>query len=237
MEKEFVRRIVVMAALGLGVFASGAAAQIELNTDPCPFIFLRSPGDTKASVTQQGCGGGLTLGGGGNGGAADSGHLTLTDTDGSTTAIELDGEFGSIVLGSNNEDGDLLIKDENGADSFHVDGASGDTTQQSSGNGLVKAWARVSATGVLVGGSTGNFNCTSASLFSTGTGIYTVTCPFAPNIQSRPRMAIVDNHGGQGGQDARTIQLTNASDSQTVAVRITGSDGSAKDGSFTLVIY
>jgi len=78
---------------------------------------------------------------------------------GGAMVFDVNGGNGGVTIGAASEDGDLAILDTSGATGFNVDGNSGDVTQALSGEGLIKAWCRVSSDGILLDG----FRCSATT--------------------------------------------------------------------------
>ena len=118
------------------------------------------------------------------GGGIHEGILLIKDDDGATTTIDLDGRTGGIRLGGNGEDGDLIVYDNTDTETFRVNGQSGAVTNELSGNGQVKAWARINADGTVLS----CWRCDPSATFASPPGLYTVDfSPLGLDIQSRPR--------------------------------------------------
>jgi hypothetical protein len=125
------------------------------------------------------------------GGGVQEGLLLLKDDDGATTTFEADGRTGSIRLGGNNEDGDLIVYDNADVETIRLDGQSGNVTNLLSGDGLVKAWARISSDDSVFS----CYRCNPAATFAVEYGEYQVDfSPLGESIRSRPRVAVIDSH-------------------------------------------
>lgn len=144
--------------------------------------------DDSTTMLFSACTGDLTLGGGN-----DDGDVRLTDTDGVTTTVSLDGGTGLLELGSPDDDGDLWLWDNSpdSQQSIVLNGASGNATQQLGGNGFVKAWARINADGSVHS----CFLCLPLATSRLNQGVYRVDFSLlSSDIRSRPRLAVVDRH-------------------------------------------
>lgn len=142
--------------------------------------------DDSTTMLFSACTGDLILGGG-----DDDGDLRLTDTDGVTTTVALDGATGLVELGSPDDDGDLWLWDNSpdSNQSIVLNGASGNATQQLGGNGFVKAWARIAADGSVHS----CYLCLPLATSRTDVGQYQVDFSLlGSDIRSRPRLAVAD---------------------------------------------
>jgi len=170
------------------------------------------------------------------GGGTHEGILLLKDDDGVTTTIDLDGRTGGIRLGGNGEDGDLIVYDNTNTETFRVNGQSGSATNELSSNGLVKAWARINSDGTVLS----CWRCDQAvsATFQLSTGSYLVDfSPLGPDIQSRPRTAIIDSHDTSVAAPG-AIRLANSSPSTRVLVLTTDViDGTSADRPFTVFVF
>lgn len=188
--------------------------------------------DHSVDMYTDGCAGDLFLGGG-----DDDGDIRLTDTDGLTTTISLDGQRGLVELGSPDDDGDLWIWNHNTDDQRAIDlnGATGTASQQLGGNGFVKAWAKINADGTVA--SCYQCNMSSSETQRLFLGQYEVSfSPLAADITSRPRLAVFDSH--DIASPAGEISLANRSlDTASVFVHTLDSGGDDADRSFTLFIF
>lgn len=101
---------------------------------------------------------------------SDDGDLLVWDGSGEVT-IALNGEAGSIALGSVGDDGDLAIRDTTNTDVFTIDGDTGNASQVLGAEGLIKAWCRVAADGSFIDG----YRCTDGIVDS-------VPYPFRPAL-------------------------------------------------------
>ncbi|MEM1182203.1 MAG: hypothetical protein AAGM22_27895 [Acidobacteriota bacterium] len=110
---------------------------------------------------------------------------------GGALIFDVNGSNGSVTIGDTSEDGDLEIVDTSGSRAFNVDGASGDVTQALGGEGLIKAWCRVSSEGILLDG----FRCT-ATTYEGGGQFYTADfTALATDISARGILMTVNEHG------------------------------------------
>lgn len=137
-----------------------------------------------ALLSYGGAAGDLILGGG-----DQDGDIILRDTDGTTTTINLLGEFGFIQLGSVDDDGDLRLWDNDPDDEFSIDldGGTGNVTNQLGGNGLLKAWARIRADGTVE--SCFRCNPDPAKTFRENDGVYRVDFGvLGTDLLSRPML-------------------------------------------------
>ncbi len=166
------------------------------------------------------------------GGGTHEGILLIKDDDGVTTTIEVDGRTGVIRLGGNGEDGDLLIHDSADAETFRVNGQTGTATNELSANGQVKAWARINADGTVLS----CWRCNPDATSQLGQ-LYTVDfSPLGADIQSRPRMVVMDSHAATV-ESPSVARLQNGPTPTSVVVWVTQFDAMAADPSFTLLIY
>lgn len=167
------------------------------------------------------------------GGGSHEGIVLLKDDDGVTTTIELDGRTGAVLLGGSGEDGDLVIYDNTDTETFRVNGQTGSATNTLSGNGLVKAWARINANGSVLS----CWRCDPTETFRLAEGSYIVSfAPLGLNLHGRPRSAIVDSHT-TGVSLPGVVRLAN-SESTTVHA-LTGSLplADSADRAFTVFIF
>ncbi|MGH8583327.1 MAG: hypothetical protein ACREWG_11195 [Gammaproteobacteria bacterium] len=109
----------------------------------------------------------------------------------------------------------------------------GDTTNPLSGNGIVKAWARINANGTVE-------SCYRCDPFDTqrlNEGDYEVSFrPLATDIRGRPRLATIDTFGGISlvGEISLADRVGQADE---VFVQTANSSGIDADRPFVLVIF
>ncbi len=168
------------------------------------------------------------------GGGTHEGIILLKDDDGITTTIELDGRTGAIELGANGEDGDLVVNDGSASTTIRLNGAAGTVTNQFSGNGLIKAWARIGSAGGVVD----CWRCNSANTSRVAPGVFVVSFdPLGTDIRARPRSVTLDTHTS-GSSPAGLIRVTdNNATTDTVVVITSDATGANADRSFTVFIY
>lgn len=191
-------------------------------------IYLTDPSDNTSGrwITST-----LTLGATG-----DDGDIILKDSINNATTINMDGALGYIILGNSasTEDGDLSVLDSDGTSSIYLDGGTGNVTNQYGGNGLVKAWAEISAAGTVT--ACWRCNTSTAETRKLSTGTYEVDFTFNTTIATRPRTALLDTH--TTGSAIGMIGLADrAGDATSVYVRTYSAAGAAADQPFTIVIY
>ena len=158
------------------------------------------------------------------------------------TAAHIDASEARLILGSGTgadpgDDGNITLEDGEGNNSIELDGDTG-TVQNNLlvGNGLVKAWARINADGTVLTCWRCN-NAPAATQRISNPGVYEVSfSPLATDIQSRPRLAVLDSHSTNttGGE----INLANRSaDNTSVWVGTRDSNGAFANRAFTLIIF
>ena len=176
----------------------------------------------------------LVLGSGTNANAGDDGDLRLTNGS-DLSAVSLNGSGANVTLGSAGNPGDLTLRDNSGVSSITMTGSSGTVTNSLSGNGVVKAWARINADGSIAA----CYRCSAS-----GTGL--VTGAFADfyevdftalssDISSRPRLVTVDTADTVFQAPAAAGVATRIGDFSSVAVRFSSSSDVYRD--FTIVIF
>ena len=163
------------------------------------------------------------------------GDLYLEDGHGQATVL-LDGSDGRLLLGVAGQDGDLWLRDSANTVTLQVDGQSGNLTNAFSGNGVVKAWARINANGTVESCFRCNTSATETRSIA-GAGSYEVDfTPLATDISSRPRSAVLDSHSGAVLEGGITL-ADRSGDASSVFVRTTDPNGTDTDIAFTLLIY
>lgn len=251
-------RVITLALGGLAVLATASGARAQtVSVANSRLSILDTDGDSAILVTN---GGDYSAGGNGRtavvslrtsdglgtffyqafqaqlvlGAGAHEGIVLLKDDDGVTTTIELDGRIGGARLGGNGVSGDLLIHDNTDTETFGVEGQTGTATNQFSANGQVKAWARIAADGSVLS----CWRCNPAATSRVGTPtLYTVDfSPLASDIQSRPRMAVLDSHASTV-EGPGAVRLLNATTATGVLVWTTMFDPAADEPGFTIFIY
>lgn len=193
-------------------------------------LFLLGPNGT-GRISLFGNDANLFLGGGN----AD-GDVRLTDTDGSTTTIDLNGEFGLATLGSVDDDGDLWVMDNDpdGLVSIGLDGGTGDVTNQLDGNGLVKAWARINADGSVLN----CWRCSPEGTSRFGEGDYLVSfSSLGAIISARPRLATLDAHASGISNGQISLVSAGSADRDKIVVHTDNSSGDPADRGFTLFVF
>lgn len=122
----------------------------------------------------------------------------------------------------------------------------GDATQDLSGNGFVKAWARINSDGTVLN----CYKCNSSNIETKkiSTGTYEVNfAPLSSDITSRPRMAVIDSRSVYGSA-GKIISLANRCDTwefvfcskedkSSVSIIIQDHAGTYSDAAFTIFIY
>lgn len=111
----------------------------------------------------------------------------------------IDASLGALTLGSGSaesegEDGEIFVEDGLGTTTFQVEGSTGNTTQILSGNGLIKAWAKINADGSVH--SCWNCNSDPAETRSVPVGSggpYEVDFTLG-DISTRPYLVVVGSH-------------------------------------------
>jgi len=175
---------------------------------------------------------------GAQGAAGDPGQIYLRDADGVTNNIWLRGILADINLGStvSGEDGDISLS--NGTSSgtaLDLEGSSGSITNIITGNGIVKAWARMNADGTVASCYRCNSSPTVTGLISTGS--YEVDFTIDANIDSRP-VVCSPGHNGTTITLATSISCVGrgGNDSAIFVVTQNGS-GTAINSTFTAVVF
>lgn len=163
------------------------------------------------------------------------GILLLRDNDGTTTTLELDGRFGAVFLGGAGEDGDVVVADDSGNTTIRLNGDPADLTNAIEGNGLLKAWAKVSSGGAIVS----CYRCDPGQSFSPEFAEYQVD--FGPlavaDIRSRPRTAILDSHVDTFLETGGISLSDSATSNTAIYVRTYNTMGNPTDKGFTLFVY
>ena len=152
-----------MTSLGLGLLtllcATVVAAQ-ETKIGSGRFELFNSSGNTAILLDGASSSPRLRLGFGGTfGSAADVDLLVEDPSSGDFGSLVgpvfmIDASLGALSLGSGGsnlpgEDGEIYVEDGHGNTTFQVAGDSGTASQVVSGNGLVKAWAKINADGTV----------------------------------------------------------------------------------------
>lgn len=173
---------------------------------------------------------------GANGVAGDAGTLFFRDTNGTTNNIRMYGSNADVYLGtSSGDDGDISLYDGSAGYGFYVRGSSGQVWQKPTGQGLVKAWARINSDGTVAS----CYYC-SASASNTGliiTGTYEVDFTFDSDITLRP-VACSPGHNGTGSTIATQISCVGrGGDASSIFVVTRNSAGTAVNSYFTAVVF
>lgn len=169
------------------------------------------------------------------GGGDDAGDIILRDNDGTTTSINLQGQFGFVQLGSPDEDGDLRLWDNEPDNEFSInlDGATGNVTNQFAGNGLVKAWARINANGSVHS----CWRCDPSETLRTFEGGYLVSfSPVAADIRGRPRLAFLEAPG-VGSSSGQINASDDPARTDRIFLKTSNSSGDWADRSFSLIVF
>ena len=184
------------------------------------------------NLTVNGSAAHLTVGA--HGVAGDGGRIYLRDTNGVTNNIYMDGASGNMELGANGgaDDGDLDIWDGS-TRSIYMRGTEGSLYNQITGNGLVKAWARINADGSVAS----CFRCVTGGTGNLSTGNYEVDFSIDTNIDSRPVTCSI-GHNDVGFSAGDSIYCVGrALDDSSIFVSIVNSSGTSVNSEFTAVVF
>ena len=148
-----------------------------------------------------------------------------------------------FAVGTSSDDGDLHVKNVAGRFTVSLDGATGNVTNRfsntaGSSNGLVKAWATISANGSIA--SCWRCNTDPTETGRRATGVYEVDfTPLASDIRGRPRSVTFDTttSGGFFGPAAIFLQASLGDFSSVVVSSSFSSTGVPVDNRFTILIY
>lgn len=203
--------------------------------------FFKNAGDL-TTLTLDATHGNMTLGGG-----IDDGDIFLTDTDGTTSTIHLNGESGTLRLGhaDSGQPGTLEIRDSDGLGQFLVNGNTGDVySNQLASNGLVKAWARINGDGTIA--SCWRCNEDTGETHRLEAGKYEIDFQVlgaVDDIRSRPWVCSMGT-GEQNQMLGSTLRhiscFARSDDSSSIHVTTWTENPSGTilaDGEFTIVIY
>jgi len=197
-------------------------------------------GNGSTSVNIDGAGANMTLGYGSAATPGNAGDILLRDRKGFITT-RLEGENGWLRLGAGGgavEDGDISVYNNKGAETVRIDGQTGTVTNNLSGGGLVKAWAKINADGSIADCWRCNTNPTLTK--RTGRGWYDVSfTPLATDIRSRPKSIVVFGKSGYSGRrnSASYRDDNGAPDRITVFIVDVYNNGDYIDGNFDVIIY
>ena len=179
----------------------------------------------------------LTLGSYGT--AGDAGSIYLRDTNGITNNVSIVGNAGDAFLGqtSSGDDGDLSLSDgasDNSA--IDLEGSNGTITNKLSGNGIVKAWAKINSTGTIQ--SCFRCNLSTAETRKLATGQYEVDfTSVGTSIATRPVLC-TPGHTSSNVLGGRQISCTlRTGDLSSIFVATNNSSGSLLDSNFTIVMF
>jgi hypothetical protein len=113
----------------------------------------------------------------------------------------------------------------------------GDVTNRLGDNGLVKAWARVSSGGTVL--SCWRCNTSTTETRRVAAGEYIVSfSPLGTDIESRPRLAVLDLHVSVGGfAPTGQVHLASNFGNDGVQVFTQDSSGASADRDFTVFIF
>ncbi len=178
----------------------------------------------------------LDLGSVGGGGAGGDGQIYLLDGATGNTIIRLDAVTGDATLGGLGADGDLIVKDSLGIPTLSVDGDTGTISNILSGNGLVKAWAEISADGSIV--RCWRCNTDTAQTRSISTGTYEVDfTPLGNDISTRPFVVSITRNEPIVPSGRMVNGAIRNLDPSSIWVGIYDSVGNTFNSAFTVVIY
>lgn len=206
---------------------------IDLFGAVCPSFSMKSD-DGLASVTLTGCGSHLMLGDHSTGGSLE---LTDDDSQGHLVTVNLSGLYGAIYLGSDSEDGDIILMDSSPVQtSIAMDGQTGNATNQLDGNGFVKGWARINSDGTVL--SCWRCDPDPSKTFRSSAGIYNVSfAGIASDIRSRPKAATLDSHD-PSGQVLTFICVSEGFNNSSVLVKTTDHvSADFSDRAFNVFVY
>jgi hypothetical protein len=223
-------RVIALAAIAtLGLLASHALSQSTevgdtlLVSDGTGKVFEVDPGVTRDDVTLGGSSGNDT-------------DLHIKDPNFSTDMdmFHFNASNGTLTLGSGTgseagDDGDLHILSGFGTTAITLNGSNGNVSQADTGNGFVKAWARVSPSGTLLS------NHGVAGVQKEGTGTYFVNLD--DEHLDRPMTATLDGHNSTPTIGFISIGLDDGFHTGTKQVLTWDHTGTLADRAFNLVVY
>jgi len=199
-------------------------------------IILKDATTGLTNFNAQGGYGTLTLGSFGT--AGDAGELYIRDSNGTTNNVAIYGTSGDLHLGSgaSGDDGDILLHDGSSLWGVQLAGSSGTVYNKSTGNGIVKAWARINSTGTI--SSSYRTNTSASETRKVATGQYEVDFfPSYFNTYDRPVLCTI-GHSGSTAFYASEISCTQRSgDPSSIYVVTRHYAGSVVDSNFTIVIF
>lgn len=110
----------------------------------------------------------------------------------------IDASLGALSLGSGSveqqgEDGEIYVEDGLGTTTFQVEGLTGNVTQVVSGNGLVKAWAKINEDGTVHSCWNCNSDSMETKLLQGMSGPYEVDFALG-DISTRPLVVVLGRH-------------------------------------------
>ena len=149
------------------------------------------------------------------------------------------GSNGDLWLGTTatSDDGDINLSDGISTSySIQLDGAGGTIYNKSTGNGIVKAWAKINSTGTV--NSCFRCNTSTASTRKLYTGQYEVDfTSVSTSIVTRPVVCTPGHTGSNaiGGYQISCTQRTG--DPSSIFVVTRELNGSQLDSNFTIVVF
>jgi hypothetical protein len=146
-----------------------------------------------------------------------------------------------INLDEDGKDARLRLRDAAGANAVELDAGSGNLTnlfsnQADQSNGLVKAWAQISADGTIL--ACWRCNTDPAETRWIAAGHYEVDfTPLSTDISGRPRLAILDGHTTSTPAHGTIILADRFDDASSILLRSHDQAGNSADAPFVLVVY
>lgn len=175
---------------------------------------------------------------GAQGGTGDGGILYLRDQAGVINNVQLRGADGEAFLGSTTtgDDGDISLS--NGTSSnfaLDLEGSNGTITNIITGNGIVKAWARMNSNGTVA--SCYRCSTSAANTNRISLGNYEVDFTIDANIDSRPVVCSSGHNAVSGTSGAGISCVGRTLDDSSVFVSTFSPAGTSVDSYFTIVVF
>jgi hypothetical protein len=156
-------------------------------------------------------------------------------------AFNFNASLSDLELGSGystypGDDGDIELFDGQGNIDIDLNGSTGTIVNSFTGNGIVKAWARVGSDGIV----DSCYRCTTSTTESQrlNAGRYEIDfTSLGTDIRDRPWTCSLGN-GGTTSETGRSINCVQRNgDTSSVFVNIRNSTGTDTDSPYTIVVY
>lgn len=180
--------------------------------------------------------GDLRLGSGNTTNGGDDGDLNLEMGNG-LTGISLSGSGAFGTFGVTGNPGDIFVRDTTNINTVTITGSSGTVSNSLAGNGVVKAWCQVSATGNFIAGYRCNSSVTETRRI-TDPGNYEVDfTALSSDIRSRSYVISCTDPDASSIGCEEVTGVARSGDTSSIFVQTRNSDGTTVNSVFTILIY